>query len=206
MQKLHLKYEQFVQGDFQLKEKNILFVFQVNCPGCIVNGFPLFNELYHQYGNNIGFLGLSTAFENFDLNTYENTNLLVTQKELVGHTKQVFNQYNETNYGGAIDFPIAMDGIINSKEFITPENIELLCNLNPNYSHWTPEEQGILKHQVHKYLNTLQKISYTFTLNQLKGTPSFIIFDNDLNIQDSWFGHKSKNEIESLLLNTNTIN
>ena len=198
MQQLHLKFEKFIQGDFELKAKNFLFVFQVNCPGCIVNGFPLFNELYYKYRKDISFLGLSTAFENYNLNTYENTRLLVTQKEVIGHTKQVFEQYNETSYNGAIDFPIAMD-IKNKEAFITEENIRTLCLLNPHYPNWKDAEKALLENEVKKYLNTMEDISYTFTINQLKGTPSYIIFDDNYNILESWFGHKSKTIIEELL-------
>ncbi len=197
-QKLHLKYHNFIQGDFQLRDKNILFIFQVNCPGCIVNSFPMFNELYATYQNEIGFLGLSTAFENFDLNTYVNTQLLINNKTVVGHTKQLFNQYNETHYKGSIDFPVAMD-VMDEETIKSSENIELICNLNPNYKDWTTEEQKLLQLQVSKYVNTLPHFSYTFTLNQLKGTPSFVIFDKNYRVLETWFGHKSREEVIKLL-------
>ena len=72
-QKLHLHYSRELQGKFSLKELNFLFVFQVNCPGCFLYGIPTVNQLYLEFGSQVGFLGLSTAFEDFEFNSRENT-------------------------------------------------------------------------------------------------------------------------------------
>ena len=83
MQKLALHYNNLLKGSFELKKLNFLFVFQVNCPGCFLYGIPLVNELYKEFQKDISFLGLSTAFENFDLNTATNTKLLVNNLSLI---------------------------------------------------------------------------------------------------------------------------
>lgn len=45
---------------------------------------PTFNKLYEKFNSELGFIALSTAFEDFDLNTKENTELLINSNELVG--------------------------------------------------------------------------------------------------------------------------
>jgi len=73
------KIDRVLQGSFDLKALNLLFVFQVNCPGCFLRFF-LVNKLhwkYRQSGLNV--LGLSTAFEDFEYNTAANTELLLTR-------------------------------------------------------------------------------------------------------------------------------
>jgi len=37
---IQLKIDRVLQGSFDLKALNLLFVFQVNCPGCFIYGFP----------------------------------------------------------------------------------------------------------------------------------------------------------------------
>ena len=63
---------------------NVAFVFQVNCPGCFIYGIPLLNELFKKYEKEIGFISISTAFEDFELNTEANTIELLNKGELVG--------------------------------------------------------------------------------------------------------------------------
>ena len=109
MKKLALYKEEMLQGEFNLKELNLLFTFQVNCPGCFVHGIPLVNRLYHEWKDRVGFLGLSTAFEDFDLNTEENTRRLIESAEIVGATKSFLASKGIGFYHQAIDFPIAMD-------------------------------------------------------------------------------------------------
>lgn len=79
---IQLKIDRVLQGSFDLKALNLLFIFQVNCPGCFLYGFPRVNKLrlkYHQSGLNV--LGLSTAFEDFEYNTAANTELLLARSQ-----------------------------------------------------------------------------------------------------------------------------
>jgi hypothetical protein len=46
MKKLELQFDKELKGKFNLKNLNILLVFQVNCPGCFSYALPLFNTLY----------------------------------------------------------------------------------------------------------------------------------------------------------------
>ena len=88
MKKLRLEYASLLQGEFAPGKRNLLFVFQVNCPGCFFYGFPMVNNLQKTFGEQLSFLGLSTAFEDFELNTHANTSLLLSEKKLVGETKK----------------------------------------------------------------------------------------------------------------------
>jgi len=83
---IQLKIDRVLQGSFDLKALNLLFVFQVNCPGCFIYGFRQQAALEGQSGLNV--LGLSTAFEDFEYNTAANTELLLTEMKLVGATKR----------------------------------------------------------------------------------------------------------------------
>ncbi|NER85351.1 MAG: hypothetical protein F6K42_38820, partial [Leptolyngbya sp. SIO1D8] len=41
--------------------------------------------------------------------------------------------------------------------------------------------------------------AYTFSVNQLQGTPSWILFDAESTILAKWFGHKSEAEMTALV-------
>lgn len=188
MRLLKLHFEKLIQGDFILKPLNLLLVFQVNCPGCFFYAFPVFNELYANLDcANISFLGLSTAFEDFDKNTFENTRKLVEKGELVGETEKAMASQNAQKLPYSINFPIAMDEKVTAIEDI--ENaVNHICSLNPNYKIWPNFDQKELQKKVSVYLNYLEYTSLTFTLNQLKGTPSLIFFNSDYEILNDWFG------------------
>ena len=48
-------------------------VFQVNCPGCFIYSLPKAVELYEKYHEHgLVVIGLATAFEDYDKNTFEN--------------------------------------------------------------------------------------------------------------------------------------
>ena len=88
MNKFKLNVGPLVQGTFDLKPINIAFVFQVNCPGCFIYGFPSMNNLFQQFKDNVGFIGISTAFEDFEYNNVVNTQLLLHEGITVGETKK----------------------------------------------------------------------------------------------------------------------
>lgn len=199
MKTLHLHYSKLLQGDFKVGSLNFLFVFQVNCPGCFFYGIPVVNQLYLDHNEYVNFLGLSTAFEDFELNTSTNTSLLLRNNLLIGETKKAMLETGYTTYPQNINFPIAMDQLVSNNEIVTRENIETICLLNPNYPTWASSDQDELKQRVRSYLSTLHQTSLTFTLNQLKGTPSFIIFDKDLCILEQWFGHKQPKEVHEII-------
>jgi Redoxin len=109
MNKFRLYVDHILQGDFTPSKINLVFVFQVNCPGCFIYGFPQMNKLYEKYKeNDFKVLGLATAFEDFELNNTKNVELLLTQQKTVGQTKAVIGGI----FPEEIKFPIAVDSLM----------------------------------------------------------------------------------------------
>lgn len=109
MAKFHLRTEQILQGQFAFKPLNVALVFQVNCPGCFIYALPLAARLHEQYSENLNVLAISTAFEDFDLNTVDNTQKLLDTGEMVGATKAHFRPSQVEVYPTKLKFPVAFD-------------------------------------------------------------------------------------------------
>lgn len=109
MTKFNLSTEQVLQGDFTIRSINLMLIFQVNCPGCFIYALPLAAKLYEKYCDLINILGLSTAFEDFDLNTADNTRKLLQSGEMVGVTQHYFQQKQIEQYPVPLEFAIAFD-------------------------------------------------------------------------------------------------
>ncbi|MGK7911794.1 MAG: hypothetical protein AB4050_10000 [Synechococcus sp.] len=178
----YMRVSQVMQGEFLLKPLNLLLVFQVNCPGCFVYALPLAARLQDVYGDRLNILGLSTAFEDFDLNTLENTRCLLETGEVIGMTKQYLQQQGQASYALPISFPVAFD-------WLEP---------NPRGSNLTefhsPHAQRSLS------------AGYTFRTNRLRGTPSWILFDESSKILAQWFGHKSESDVDLIMRQALAVN
>lgn len=200
MRKLLLQYSDIFQGDFQTGKLNLLFVFQVNCPGCFLYGFPVINELYLQNKNKgLNVLGLSTAFEDFELNTISNTSLLLKQKKTVGEAAKMLKQQGLNTYANPIDFPVAFDKMLEPAAFIADNNVEHICSAIPGFETRSEQEQNEMRNLVRSHYMKLPKVAATFYLNQLRGTPSCILFNDNYDIIEEWFGHKELNEIYDII-------
>lgn len=107
MEPLHLDLGEVLQGDASLRTRTVVLVFQVNCPGCFLYALPT-AEAIHQERDRLGLsvLAVSTAFEDFSLNTVENTRALVDHGTLVGETKRHLGM---SRYPGTLSFSIATD-------------------------------------------------------------------------------------------------
>lgn len=195
MPTLNLLFQE-IKEPFLLKKLNLLFVFQVNCPKCFVYGIPTINELFKKYNdNNFGILGLSTAFKDFELNTLENTLLLLEKNLLVGVTQK----YLGKEYKHPVLFPVAMDKQISKNEAITEDNIDKICQINYNYNLLTQREKEYFRICAVGYLIRLSSISYTFSMNRLAGTPTFILFDKNMEVIFNSFGSQNIQQIELLI-------
>ncbi|MCR4029724.1 MULTISPECIES: hypothetical protein [Flavobacterium] len=204
MSKFHLNIQELIQGEFILNKVNIAFVFQVNCPGCFIYGIPIMNDLYKSFKDKAGFIGVATAFEDFEYNNEESLKLLLNDGTLVGETKKHYqSNYELSNYPEKLNFPVAFDRITASDEFVTTEMIKLICDAVPNFEAYSETEQEILIQKVKAYYDQIPVIAETFTINQLQGTPSFIIFDESYTILGKYFGYQNldvlKNKLEDLL-------
>lgn len=192
MGKLKLHNEDPLQGEFRPTDLNLLFAFQVNCPGCFSYGFPMVELLSEKYSNSIFFLGLSTAFEDYEFNNVENTKSLIQEGKLVGETLKMFG--GKMPY--SIKIPIAMDKAASST-FDFEGMAEDMCHSNPDYSSWSDLDKKQMQARIKNHLLSQEHISLTFTLNQFQGTPTFVLFDKDYEILVSWFGHLPREQIES---------
>lgn len=198
MQKMQLHYSEILQGEFSPQRLNLLFVFQVNCPGCFLYGIPLVNKIFLQYQNRMGILGLSTAFEDFEYNNTENTSLLLREKTMVGETKKALAQYGHEKYPESMDFPVAMDALMDGSYPIEKAAAQI-ASKNHEFASYSKAEQEQILSKIHDYLHELPKASLTFTLNQFRGTPSFVLFDDSYTIITEWFGHKTESDVFSTI-------
>ncbi len=189
MQKLELNFEK-LKEDVVIKPLNLMLVFQVNCPGCFSHALPLFNELAtEEEFSDVSFFALSTAFEDFELNTAENTLALLEHGTLVGETKKYMAKQGADVLPYHFSFPVAMDEKV--EEIPDMEKaIEHICGLNAEVKDWPEIEQRDLIRRVREFLTDLDEVSLTFTLNQFKGTPTFVLFDDEMNVINGWFGHQ----------------
>lgn len=205
MKKLALHYDTPLKGHFSVTSLNFLFVFQVNCPGCFLYGIPLINELYKEFGQEISFLGLSTSFEDFDLNTKENTQRLLTKNEVVGETKRALLHHGLDSYPYSIDFPIAMDKKADAS-FDYGKAAEQICLGSERYNKAPKTEQKDFLINVTHYLKHQSELSMTFTLNQMRGTPTLLVFNDQYDILYHQFGHTEhqivQRHLEELIENT----
>ena len=65
----------------------VIEVFQVNCPGCFLYGIPQAISLYEKFKDkNVKVLGVATAFEDYDKNTLQNLELLLSENQVIGET------------------------------------------------------------------------------------------------------------------------
>ncbi len=188
MQQLVLHHHGILNGKMNLKKLNFLFVFQVNCPGCFLYGIPLVNKLFKEFGEQLSFLGISTAFEDFQYNTTENTELVVFKNQLIGETKKAFADQGLDHYPYAIDFPVAMDQKADAS-FDYTYGAEVICQIHPDYQLWSDFEKVKLQKKVKAFLQHQEEISLTFTLNQLRGTPTMLVYNEAYEVLFSKFGH-----------------
>lgn len=200
MAKFHLHTERLLQGKFELKEINLAFIFQVNCPGCFMYGIPMVNTMYEKFFKDVGFIGISTAFEDFELNTKETTELLLKDQFIVGETrKYYFENFGTYKYDHKLQFPVAFDKVMDALSFLSHDNIELICNTNPNYSIWPEWEKRAMHERIIQYYKQAPLVAPTFTLNQLQGTPSFVMFDKNYNKLQTFFGYQKLDLLDSEL-------
>ncbi|MFQ5559075.1 MAG: hypothetical protein ACE5FU_00620 [Nitrospinota bacterium] len=159
------------------------------------------NKIKKKFSSNgLKVFGLSTAFEDFSFNNRKNTENLLHKRALVGETKKAFSDRNISSFDEQIDFPVALDKLTSGQELSKEEHTNFICNLNPRFKFLSPNDQDEMKKKIREYLITLQKTSMTFTLNQFKGTPTFVLFDQNKIVLHEWFGHKSMEETERLIL------
>jgi len=207
----NLKVSKWVQGlptNIDKEKDNVVLVevFQVNCPGCFLNGIPEAIEMYDKYHKNgLTVLGVATAFEDFDKNTLENLELLLTTGETIGDTLNALGQnrqLNGTKLLYKIPFPVAMDSLKKTSENLSQEKIMEVIDANiPNFDSYRSEQKAELNERVKQYLRSKEYSAETFEEYALRGTPSSILIDKKGVLRDVSFGQNGllESRIQNLL-------
>jgi hypothetical protein len=193
-----LKYSEVLQGSFKPDALNLIMVFQVNCPGCFLQGFPQMIRLHAKYQGRISCFALSTAFEDFNLNTTENTKLLLEENYLTGETRKAFNT-NNLIWNQVIPFPVLVDVMIEKEVMLQQSFIDRVTSNHAQFSGVLQSELVEIKTSLHHYFNHYQKCGFTFASNLLQGTPTFVLFNSSMDVLLQWFGHLNNQAIEKEL-------
>ena len=160
----------------------LIEVFQVNCPGCFLYSLPQAIDLYQRYSKKgLTILGVATAFEDFDKNTLESLELLISQNKVFGETLRVLQENQQLIDGRLpyhLPFPVAIDLLTKiQKQFSQDEIKNLINQYAPDFSNKNEDDQQLTQKQALSYLQSQLYTAETFNLYGLQGTPSHIIID-----------------------------
>ena len=194
----NLKLGKWVQGmetNFDKEGDNVKLVevFQVNCPGCFMHSIPEIINIYQKFkGDGLSVMGVATAFEDYDKNTLENLEMLLTTGEVVGDTKQALSQYGQLNDGKLpykIPYPVAMDSLVKEGGEPTKEKmIAFIKNQLPDFDSQPEEYKEQIFERVKAYFKSKEYSAETFEMYSLQGTPSTILVDRKGVLRDVSFG------------------
>ena len=200
----NLKISKWVQGmdtNLDKEEDNVKLVevFQVNCPGCFIYGIPEAINIYNKYkSEGLTVLGLATAFEDYDKNTLENLELLLSTGEVIGDTKQGLSQYNQLNDGKLqykIPYPVDMDSLVKENGEPSQEKMNAFINNQiPNFDSQPQEYKDKIYDRVKEYYKSKEFSADTFEMFSLQGTPSTILVDRKGILRDVSFGQNANLE------------
>jgi len=195
----NLNVSKWVQGlptNVDKEKDNVVLVevFQVNCPGCFLYGIPQAIDIYQKYRKEgVTVLGVATAFEDFDKNTIENLELLLTNGEVIGETLKALGQYgqlaNTNKLPYKIPFPVAMDMLVKEDGPISKTRIDEIIESNvPGFDSYSEDQKSEIIERVKQYLKSKEYSAQTFEEYALRGTPSSILIDKKGILRDVSFG------------------
>ena len=167
-----------------------------------MNSIPEIINIYNKYkGDGLSVMGVATAFEDYDKNTLENLEMLLTTGEVVGDTKQALTQYGQLNDGKLqfkIPYPVAMDSLV--KEGGEPSMEKMTAFINqqiPNFESQPDDYKNQIYARVKEYYKSKEFTAETFEMYSLQGTPSTILVDRKGILRDISFG--STANLESMV-------
>jgi peroxiredoxin len=195
----NLGVSKWVQGlptNIDKEKDNVVLVevFQVNCPGCFLYGIPQAIDIYQKYRKEgVTILGISTAFEDFDKNTIENLELLLTKGEVIGETLKALNQYGNLVDGNKlpykIPFPVGMDLLRKEEGPASKTKIDEIIQANvPGFESYSENQKAEIIERVKQYLKSKEYSAKTFEEFGLRGTPSTILIDKKGILREVGFG------------------
>jgi hypothetical protein len=156
-------------------------------------------ELQTYYGNKLSCIALSTAFEDFQINTEENAKLLVNTGELVGERIKSTGSWYLNWESSTLSLPILIDEVINQSELQKSEFVESVIINMLDQTTTSPLEQENMRTSLHNYFSQLPQCGKTFAANLMRGTPSFFLFTDSMEILVQWFGHGDSRLIRNKL-------
>ena len=195
----NLGISEFVQGaptnlDQEKHKIVIVEVFQVNCPGCFMYAIPEAINLYNKYKDEgVRFLGIATAFEDFDKNTLDNLKMLAETGEVIGETKDALSMYGQLKEGNKlpfkIPFPLAMDNLTKAEGEISQDQImKFIYAQLPDFDSQPEDYKNSIIQRVKDHLMSKEYSAETFEKYALQGTPSTIVVDRKGILRDVSFG------------------
>lgn len=195
----NLGISKWVQGlptNIDKEKDNVVLVevFQVNCPGCFLYGIPQAIDIYQKYRKEgVTVLGVATAFEDFDKNTIENLELLLTKGEVIGETLKALAQYGQLVNGNKlpykIPFPVAMDMLRKEEGPVSKSKIDEIIQVNvQGFESYSESQKAEIIERVKQYLKSKEYSALTFDEFALRGTPSTILIDKKGILRDVAFG------------------
>ncbi len=207
-----LKISKWVQGlatNIDKEKDNVVLVevFQVNCPGCFLYGIPQAIDIYNKYRKEgVTVLGMATAFEDFEKNTLQNLELLLSKGEVIGETLHALGQYgqlvSENKLPFRIPFPVGMDSLVKETGVINQEIITDFIDANvTDFSSYDENSKTEIIDRIKQYLKSKEYSAETFEEYALRGTPSSILIDKKGILRDVTFGQNEflEDKIQNLL-------
>ena len=200
----NLKLGKWVQGmDTNLDKEGdnvkLVEVFQVNCPGCFMHSIPEIINIYNNHkSDGLSVFGVATAFEDYDKNTLENLEMLLTTGEVVGDTKQALTQYGQLDDGKLqfkIPYQVAMDSLVKEAGEPSKEKMNAFINNQiPNFESQPEDYKNQIYERVKQYYKSKEYSAETFEMYSLQGTPSTILVDRNGILRDVSFGQNTNLE------------
>ena len=154
---------------------------------------PEIINIYQKYkGDGLTVFGVATAFEDYDKNTLENLEMLLTTGEVVGDTKQALSQYGQLDDGKLqfkIPYPVAMDSLVKDTGDPSREKMTaFIKNQLPDFDSQPEDYKQQIFARVKDYFKAKEYSAETFEMYSLQGTPSTILVDRKGILRDVSFG------------------
>ena len=206
----NLEIDKWVQGtpsNITQEKGNVIliFVFQINCPGCFLYGIPEILDVFEKLqGQAFKIWGLATAFEDFSKNNLRNLEKLLKNKEVFGETFEVLDQKEMLEQGKLpyiIPFPVAWDKIEKFEEGIEDSTEKILQRDIADFEKYSESSKITIRRQIRSYLKNKRFYAKTFERYELQGAPSSLLLDKQGCLRYKFFGagHDLFNYAQNLL-------
>lgn len=169
----------------------VCLVFQVACPGCFEHALPALLACASKFDpRDVEFVAVATAFEDFELNTLENTRALVESGVVVGPTRRLYDKCDLD----LSQIPVGFDKLTRG----VPDAAEVDAHATVLLRHFGLPEAA--RDKVRASLCDREWTASTFHGNLLFGTPSWLVYKpQTLELVHSQFGDLDEHSLAELL-------